>query len=111
MLFEYMYGILERIDGRAEMYLGERDLFRLELFLEGYYAALRDNGVIPRELETNTDADGTFAAYLHSRFGWSMSSGPMSAIRRECGDDAWGRFFLLLKEFRDSRSHEPPRAD
>jgi hypothetical protein len=109
MRFEYLYKVLKRIEDRAEMYLGERDLFRLELFIEGYYAALRDTGVIPRALERGADADGTFAAYLRDRFGWSMSTGPMSAIRRECGSDAWNRFFELLKEFRRARATRAPK--
>lgn len=59
MRFEFLYQVLSRIEERAEMYLGERDLFRLELFVEGYYAALRDAGVVPRALDTWADADMT----------------------------------------------------
>ncbi len=48
------------------------------------------------------DFSREFGAYLRSRFGWSISAGPLSAVQQEFGDRAWDALFDLISDFRAS---------
>jgi hypothetical protein len=63
-----------------------------------YHHRLSDSGWV---------AYASFPDYLRERFGWSMSCGPIAAIRQDAGgdDEAWDRFWDLLWEFRASRGN------
>lgn len=91
-----IFETLDQIEKRPTMYLGARTLRELELLIVGYELALHDHKLV--------DGHGfyrEFRDYLRARFGWSMSCGPLDAIRREVGaEHAWDRFFELMHEFR-----------
>ena len=86
------------------MYLGfdssqrGKQLRHLETLIFGYKAATDELGADDPAV---TAYDG-FPQYLRDRFGWSMSCGPVSAIRdaTSSDDEAWERFWLLLDEYR-----------
>jgi hypothetical protein len=98
---------LALVQRRTSMYLPfhEQDFGRmlegLELLISGYHMALyahelRDEGA---------ELYGSFPDWLMSRFGWSMSKGPIRAIRHETVSDeeAWNTFWRLLWEYCDSK--------
>lgn len=69
-------------------------------FLFGYCRALRDNGLEAPVLDFKRE----FGEYLLRTKGWSMSCGPVDAIRRETrsGPEAWSLYWKLVDEFRES---------
>jgi hypothetical protein len=85
------------------MYLGTDDetpgcrLDALEHLIAGYYWAVRAH----RILDPGVDRWIEFPSHLAARFGWSMSQGPIRAIRQasESDAEAWTRFWSLLHEF------------
>src|SRR6516165_11583536 len=100
-----MLTFLALVQKRPGMYLGtaaespDRRLEALEHLVAGYawavYAhSLRDPGF---------DQWAAFPNQLATRFGWSMSQGPIRAIRRASStdDEAWVRLWSLLEEFTD----------
>jgi len=102
-----LFTILGLVEARPALYVGYPDdrrgeqLRALEALIAGYFLAVaqhqvRDPGCI---------AYGDFPAYLRERCGWSMTSGPIDAVRRasESDAEAWTSFWTLLREFRVSR--------
>jgi hypothetical protein len=104
-LFEF----LDKVEKRPGMYVGGETartrLDSLEDLIHGYETALAVHGIT----EQGTDFIRDFADYLRSEFGWSMSCGPIAAIRVACNDDdiAWTRFWTLLREYRTRRFGSP----
>jgi hypothetical protein len=94
---------LSKVHQRPGMYVGGMDadyatqLDRLEMLIHGYLIALRSHQIE----DVGAAAYGAFPEYLRSRFGWSMSQGPIRAIRRACPSDreAWELFWSLLADF------------
>lgn len=86
------------------MYIGydDQELDRrwaaLEAMLIGYEYALTEHSL----QEPGTDFLRRFGAFLRARFGWSMSCGPLFAIRQHVADDqqAFEEFWKLVAEFR-----------
>jgi hypothetical protein len=99
-----LFAILELVEKRPAMYVGfsesERgdQLRNLEMLIIGYALAVRQYGL----RDAGWEAYVSFPDYLEERFGWSMSCGPIAAIRSASPDDrdAWERFWALLREFR-----------
>lgn len=98
------FTLMELIEKRPGMYVGYSDgqrdeqLRSLEMLIVGYSLAVE----LHDARDPGFEAYSGFADYLRGRFGWSMSSGPIAAIRQASGsgDDAWSRFWQLLSEFR-----------
>jgi len=101
-----IFDLLENVERRPYMYLGgsgPKDLLiGLELFLSGYEAAISHHSV--------DDAPGKqfmreFGEYLSAKYDWSMSCGPIAAIRDAAAndEDAWKMFWKLVNEYRRSR--------
>jgi hypothetical protein len=102
-----LFVILELVEKRPSMYVGFSDeergaqLLGLEMLIAGYSLAVYQH----RLNDPGWLAYASFPDYLQERFDWSMSCGPIRAIRDACGTDheAWNRFWDLLREFRASR--------
>ncbi len=100
--------VLDRVRLRPGIYVGGSDCERgaqlagLEMLIAGYALAVLDHGVKDDGLASY----GEFPAYLRARFGWSMSCGPIAAIRETSSNDgeAWERFWHLLDEYKKSRA-------
>jgi hypothetical protein len=103
-----MYDVLELVRARPSMYVGwddsqyDRRLAGLEMLIAGYSLAVYHHGL----KDSGWEEYASFPSYLQERFGWSMSCGPIVAIRDAAASDreAWDLFWRLLQEFRDSRS-------
>ena len=98
-----MFKVLERIRDRPFMYFGDRNLEALECFLNGYYCAMCEYDSKDDDGVENFTAE--FGEYLHRRFQWGMSCGPISVVRKqyENAEEAWAALFVLIGEFRASR--------
>lgn len=100
-----MLTVLSLVNKRPGMYLGiadesaDRRLDALEHLIAGYSLAVFQHGASDRGL----DEWAVFPQRLTDRFGWSMSQGPIRAIRHASANDeeAWAKFWVLLKEFTD----------
>lgn len=101
-----IFDMLRLVEKSPESYLiylnEQRDLQlrALMILVIGYSSALRVHG-IQESLIHFTDR---FGRHLRSRFGWSMSGGPIGAILEHSpnADAAWERFWALLWEFEKS---------
>jgi hypothetical protein len=93
--------VLDHMRERPAMYFG-RSLRPVEIFCDGYYAALSGHHV--RE---DAPVIGTFhfGEWLYRRHQWPHSCGWAAAIQRNCASDeeAFDRFFQLLDEYRQLR--------
>jgi hypothetical protein len=106
-----LFSVLADIQQRPGMYVAVMDadhatqLDRLEALIHGYLIAIRGHGIE----DDAAAAWREFPGYLAQRFGWSMSQGPIRAIRRACADDrqAWELFWKLLADFRVWLKHTP----
>ena len=104
------FEVMALIEKRPGMYVGygerERDkqLQGLEMLVAGYDLAVNHHGI----RDAGLDAFARFPEYLRDRFGWSMSCGPIVAIRNvsTSPEDAWDLFWRLLWEFRDNQVGE-----
>jgi hypothetical protein len=102
-----IFEVLEDIRKRPTMYVGEsnsergKQLCNLDLLLQGYALAIEHHRIV----EDIADFPKAFGSYLHERFGWSVSAGPVAAIRDATmtDDEAWTRFWQLVTEFQSSR--------
>ncbi|MCP3142912.1 hypothetical protein [Pyxidicoccus xibeiensis] len=89
-----------------EQYLGcaddqrDKQLNNLQFIIYGYTVALKQHQLG----EPTEDFLSDFAHSLRKKFGGSMSTGPIAAIRRESKNDevAWSRFWILVWEFSKS---------
>ena len=74
----------------------------LEIFCDGYYAALSAH-----HIREPAPVVGTFhfGKWLHHRFEWSHNCGWAQAIRTHCETDeeAFDKFFELLEDYRQLR--------
>jgi hypothetical protein len=100
-----MLTVLSLVNRRPGMYLGIADesparrLDALEHLIDGYSLAVFQHGVSDRGF----DEWAAFPQRLIDRFGWSMSQGPIRAIRHASANDevAWARLWALLEELTD----------
>lgn len=101
---------LALVEKRPSMYLGYDESHRaeqldaLESFIAGYGAAVHQH----RLDDEGFTMYATFPDFLRKRFGWSMSCGPISAIREHSNGDAaaWDLFWTLLWEAQRERKGE-----
>ena len=101
-----LFTILALVQKRPGMYVGGTDAERtlqldnLEMLITGYSLAVRQHGL----RDAGFDVYAGFGPYLEERLGWSMSQGPIRAIRHAATHDAeaWDHFWRLLWEFREA---------
>ena len=96
-----VFGWLDDIRARPEMYLGSSSLRELETLVWGYYSALGVHGLV----EPVPQMGRPFLAWLHYRTGWSCCAGWASAIepRHPEADKALAAFFEFVDEYRTLR--------
>ncbi len=102
--------MLALVEKRPSMYLGYDESHRaqqldaLESFIAGYCAAVHHHGLI----DAGYTAYARFPDYLRNRFGWSMSCGPIAAIREHSDRDAaaWDLFWTLLWDAQQPHERE-----
>ena len=71
------------------------------MLLHGYSLAMHQHELT----EAGRDFLGAFGEYLRGRFGWSMSMGPIAAIREAAADeDEWALFWTLVADYREVMS-------
>jgi hypothetical protein len=100
-----MLTFLALVQKRPGMYLGmddelpDRRLAALGHLIAGYCCALYAH----RPRDSGFDEWAAFPERLSARFGWSMSQGPIWAIRHASSSDeeAWTKFWALLEELTD----------
>jgi hypothetical protein len=105
-----LFTILGLVQMRPGMYVGGTDsertlqLDNLEMLITGYSLAVRQHQL----RDAGFDLYAGFSSYLEERFGWSMSQGPISAIRHAATSDteAWENFWRLLWDFRDAKESQ-----
>jgi hypothetical protein len=93
---------LALVQRRPGMYLGmddqrpDRRLDALRHLINGYCGAIHAH----RPRDPGFDEWTAFPERLVARFGWSMSQGPIQAIRDASSSDeeAWTKFWALLRE-------------
>jgi hypothetical protein len=99
-----IFDLLEEVQKRPSMYLGSNaqgeQLRNLELLVSGYTLALQRHGIRERVADFSRD----FAKYLHDRFDWGVSCGPVAAVRdaSKNEEETWSTFWKLVQEFRTS---------
>ena len=101
-----IFDVLEEVEKRPSMYVGwsesERrlQLQNLEMFMAGYTVAVHVHGID----EPVKDFLREFSRYLWVKYEWSVSCGPIAAIRDACQSDeeAWEKFWTLVRDFRAS---------
>ena len=106
-----VFDLLEAIQKRPTLYVGwsedrrEDQMRDLEMLLHGYSAALHQHDVN----EPGRNFLSKFSEYLRARYGWSMSCGPVVAIRNAStnADDAWELFWKLVWDYRDTLVANP----
>ncbi|KJK49047.1 hypothetical protein UK23_15070 [Lentzea aerocolonigenes] len=95
---EDVYGLLEDIRLRPELWVPGRRLGTLQTLLWGYGLALEVHGV---EEQFAFGSSRDFSSWLAARFGWGMSLGWACAIEEYGGaDDPLDLFFRLVDEYR-----------
>jgi hypothetical protein len=100
-----MLTFLALVQKRPGMYLGMADespdsrLDALELLIAGYAGAVYTHDL----KDPGFDQWAGFPSRLAFQFGWTMSQGPIRAIRDASSNDeeAWARFWSLLRDFTD----------
>lgn len=105
-----LFTVLVVVEKRPSMYLGFDDqnrgkqLHALEAFIAGYFSALHQHRLHDRGFDTYA----RFPDYLRARFGWSVSRGPIAAIREHSSSDAaaWEQFWTLLRDFQSAAGGE-----
>ena len=90
-----IFALLDNIRARPAMYLRGYSLRDLETLIWGYYAALREHGIV----EDVPQMTRHFLFWLHRRTGWSTNCGWDDAIEARYPDT--GRSFAAFFEFVD----------
>lgn len=101
-----VFDLLEHIRQRPQLHVGgdpaERgeQLRHIELVLIGYSFAVQIHG----SREPCEDFLRDFSQHLQNTRDWSLSCGPVAAIRANCRSDeeAWNLFWHLVSEFHDT---------
>jgi hypothetical protein len=99
-----VFDVLNEIRKRPGLYVGGDESARLlqlqnlEQLLCGYSLALRNHAMQEPAAEFLRE----FGAFILRTRGWSVSCGPVAAIREAVDNDeeAWRLFWVLVDEFR-----------
>jgi len=105
-----LYDLIENIQKRPAMYLGQADLTHLGAFLAGYFFARRQIGIPETQQEQEFAA---FQAWIEQKFKVSYSQPWEKIIRFFSPDETTSlqQFFILFNEFvQYQRSHSSPIA-
>ncbi|MHC0063625.1 hypothetical protein ACWATR_11950 [Nostoc sp. UIC 10890] len=95
-----IYDILAMIRTRPGMYLGQRSLTALRSFIDGYFFAIGQNGIL---IEEENPPFSQFHDWVARYYKWNESTaGWKNIILREVGDEAKACdvFFELLELFK-----------
>ncbi|QMS88997.1 hypothetical protein HUN01_15815 [Nostoc edaphicum CCNP1411] len=95
-----IYDILAMIRTRPGMYLGQRSLTALRSFIDGYFFAIGQNGILIEEENPPFSQLNNWVARYYKRYG--STAGWKNIILREVGDEAKACdvFFELLELFK-----------
>jgi hypothetical protein len=101
-----VFDLLEDVKKRPSMYVGwdsterGKQLLSLEMLLMGYGHAVERHGVE----DPGKDILRELGRYIFKQYGWSVSCGPIAAIRAnvKSDDEAWELFWRLLDEFKNA---------
>ncbi len=95
-----IYDILAMIKTRPGMYLGQRSLTALSSFIDGYFFAIGENGILIEEENPPFSQLNNWVARYYKRYG--STAGWKNIILREVGDEAKACdvFFELLELFK-----------
>lgn len=93
-----LYDLLGKIKQRSSLYLGNRSLSHLHVFLDGYTFARRQLGIPVTEQETKFEE---FQEWIENRFNQAdtQSWSRIILFYSEDEADALNRFFDLFEEF------------
>ncbi len=93
-----LYDLIQNIEKRPAMYLGQADLTHLGAFLAGYFFARRQSG-IPETLQEQQFSE--FQAWIEQKFNVSYSQPWEKIIRFFSPDESlsFQQFFTLFNEF------------
>ncbi len=96
-----LYDLLGKIKQRSSLYLGNRSLSHLHVFLDGYTFARRQLGIPVTEQETKFEE---FQEWIENRFNQADTQSWSRIILFYAEDeaDALKRFFDLFEEFLNS---------
>ncbi len=103
-----LYDLLGKIKQRSSLYLGNRSLSHLHVFLDGYTFARRQLGIPITEQETKFEE---FQEWIENRFNQvdTQSWSRIILFYSEDEADALKRFFDLFEEF--LKSEQLPKID
>ncbi|WP_341739296.1 hypothetical protein [Microcoleus sp. CAWBG640] len=103
-----LYDLLGKIKQRSSLYLGNRSLSHLHVFLDGYTFARRQLGIPVTEQETKFEE---FQEWIENRFNQAdtQSWSRIILFYSEDESDALKRFFDLFEEFLNSEQF--PKID
>lgn len=103
-----LYDLLGKIKQRSSLYLGNRSLSHLHVFLDGYTFARRQIGIPITEQETKFEE---FQEWIENRFNQADTQSWSRIILFYAEDeaDALKRFFDLFEEF--LKSEQLPKID
>lgn len=101
-----VFDALDEIRKRPSMFLGgdeshrSQQLQNLEQLLSGYSIALRLHEI----QEPVADFVRDFGAFIWKEKGWSVSCGPVAAVREvtKTDQEAWNLFWTLVDEFHET---------
>ena len=103
-----LYDIIDEIQDRTAMYVGDGSILQLRAFLSGFSWAENKLGV---KLAPETPSFGDFHDWIAEKFGWYESTaGWANIIRQEYDGDeqrAGRAFFEWLSEFRNEKQLAP----
>ncbi|MBW4518185.1 MAG: hypothetical protein KME16_00435 [Scytolyngbya sp. HA4215-MV1] len=93
-----LYDLLQAIEKRPAMYLGQPSITQLSSFLAGYFFARRQLGISETEQEQRFSE---FQAWIEKKFNLNSSQSWDEAIRGFAQDEpsALSQFFALFNEF------------
>ena len=96
-----LYDLLGKIKQRSSLYLGNRSLSHLHVFLDGYTFSSRQIGIPVTEQETKFEE---FQEWIENRFNQADTQSWSRIILFYAEDeaDALNRFFDLFEEFLNS---------
>ncbi len=98
-----LYDLIENIEKRPAMYLGQADLTHLGAFLAGYFFARRQFGIPETQQEQEFSE---FQAWVERKFNVNYSQPWEKIIRFFSPDETTSlqQFFVLFHEFKQVRA-------
>ena len=97
-----LFDLIQNIEKRPAMYLGQADLTHLSAFLSGYFFARRQSGIPETAQETQFSE---FQAWVEQKFNINYSQPWEKIIRFFSPDETSSlqQFFILFHEFTESQ--------